>query len=87
MPFLDNIAAQLRPGGLFFMSTPDVGSLAMANAGPGTAGSQFFICQMPQPQLVGQYTLFGNMVSGFDVLTRVEKGDPILDVKITEIKK
>jgi len=66
---------------------PDVGTLAMANAGPGTAGSQFFICQMPQPQLTGAYTIFGNMVSGFDVLTRVEKGDPILDVKITEIKK
>lgn len=66
---------------------PEVGTLAMANAGPNTTGSQFFICHMPQAQLSGRYTIFGRMLSGFDVLTRVEKGDPILDVKITEIKK
>jgi peptidyl-prolyl cis-trans isomerase B (cyclophilin B) len=64
----------------------DVGTLAMANAGPNTTGSQFFICQTPQPQLAGRYNVFGKMISGFDVLTRVEKGDPILDVKITEVK-
>ena len=66
---------------------PDVGTLAMANAGPNTGGSQFFICQMPQPQLAGRYTVFGRMTSGYDVLTRIEKGDPIVDVKISEITK
>ncbi len=66
---------------------PEVGTLAMANAGPNSGGSQFFVCQMPQPQLAGRYTIFGRMTSGFDVLTRIEKGDPILDVKISEIKK
>lgn len=66
---------------------PDVGTLAMANAGPNTGGSQFFVCQMPQPQLAGRYTIFGRMTSGFDVLTRIEKGDPILEIKISEIAK
>ena len=66
---------------------PEVGTLAMANAGPNSGGSQFFVCQMPQPQLAGRYTIFGRMTSGFDVLTRIEKGDPILDVKISEITK
>jgi len=66
---------------------PEVGTMAMANAGPNTGGSQFFVCQMPQPQLAGRYTIFGRMTSGFDVLTRIEKGDPIIDVKINEITK
>jgi len=65
----------------------ETGTLSMANAGPGTAGSQFFICHMPQPHLNGRHTIFGKLVSGFDVLSRIEKGDPILDIKITEVKK
>lgn len=65
----------------------ETGTLSMANAGPNTGGSQFFICHAPQPHLDGRHTIFGKMTSGFDVLTRVEKGDPILDVTITETKK
>jgi peptidyl-prolyl cis-trans isomerase B (cyclophilin B) len=64
----------------------EAGSLAMANAGPNTGGSQFFICHMPQPHLDGRHTIFGKVVSGFDVVTRIERGDPILDLKITEVK-
>ena len=66
--------------------THEAGSLSMANAGPNTAGSQFFICHMPQPHLNGRHTVFGKLVSGFDVLTRLERGDPMLDVKIIEVK-
>jgi peptidyl-prolyl cis-trans isomerase B (cyclophilin B) len=58
----------------------------MANAGPNTAGSQFFICHMPQSHLNGRHTVFGKLVSGFDVLTRLERGDPMLDVKVIEVK-
>ena len=65
----------------------EVGTLSMANAGPNTGGSQFFICHAAQPHLDGRHTIFGKMTSGFDVLTRVEKGDPILDIKIVETKK
>jgi peptidyl-prolyl cis-trans isomerase B (cyclophilin B) len=64
----------------------EAGTLSMANAGPGTGGSQFFICYMPQPHLDGRHTIFGKLVSGFDALTRIERGDPMLDVKITEVK-
>ena len=64
----------------------EAGTLSMANAGPNTAGSQFFICHMPQPHLDGRHTIFGKLISGFDVLTRIERGDPMLDIKITEVK-
>jgi peptidyl-prolyl cis-trans isomerase B (cyclophilin B) len=63
------------------------GTLSMANAGPNTGGSQFFICHVPQSHLDGRHSIFGKMVSGFDVLTRIEKGDPILSIKIIETKK
>ena len=66
--------------------THEAGSVSMANAGPNTAGSQFFICHMPQPHLNGRHTVFGKLVSGFDVLTRLERGDPMLDVKVIEVK-
>lgn len=64
----------------------EAGSLSMANAGSNTAGSQFFICHMPQPHLDGRHTIFGKLISGFDVLTRLERGDPIQELKITEVK-
>ncbi len=64
----------------------EAGTLSMANAGPNTAGSQFFICEMPQPHLDGRHAIFGKLVSGFDVLTRLERGDPILDAKMIEIQ-
>jgi peptidyl-prolyl cis-trans isomerase B (cyclophilin B) len=65
----------------------ELGALAMANSGPNTAGSQFYVCQTPQFQLDGRNAVFGKLISGFDVLTRVETGDPILNVKITEVKE
>ncbi len=64
----------------------EAGSVSMANAGPNTGGSQFFICHMPQTHLDGRHTIFGKLVSGFDVLTRLERGDPIQELKITEVK-
>lgn len=64
----------------------EAGSLAMANAGPNTGGSQFFICHMPQPHLDGRHTIFGKVVTGFDAVTRLERGDPIIDLKIVEVK-
>jgi peptidyl-prolyl cis-trans isomerase B (cyclophilin B) len=76
------IADELAPG-----LKHETGTLSMANAGPGTGGSQFFICHAPQPHLDGRHAIFGKMISGYDVVTRVEKGDPILGIKITEIKK
>jgi cyclophilin family peptidyl-prolyl cis-trans isomerase/protein-disulfide isomerase len=52
------------------------GLLAMANAGPDTNGSQFFITLAPTPNLDGKYTIFGKVVSGMDVVNRLTARDP-----------
>jgi len=62
------------------------GTLSMANAGPNTGGSQFFIVQWPQPHLDGRHTVFGKVSKGLDVVYLVEPHDPIVSVKIIETK-
>ena len=59
------------------------GVAGMALAGPDTGGSQFFITHSPQPHLDGAYTVFGEVVSGRDVVERILPGDRI--VRVTEI--
>ncbi len=52
------------------------GILGMANAGPGSNGSQFFITMAPTPNLDGGYTIFGQVVSGMDVVQQLTPRDP-----------
>ncbi|PID87025.1 MAG: peptidylprolyl isomerase [Chloroflexi bacterium] len=52
------------------------GILAMANAGPDTNGSQFFITFAPQPYLDGGYTIFGELIDGAEVLNAINLRDP-----------
>ncbi|HVP18312.1 MAG TPA: peptidylprolyl isomerase [Spirochaetia bacterium] len=63
------------------------GTLSMANAGPDTNGSQFFITLAPTPNLDGGYNVFGYVVRGIDVANAIQKGDRITSVRILRIGK
>jgi peptidyl-prolyl cis-trans isomerase B (cyclophilin B) len=60
------------------------GALSMANSGPNTNGSQFFITYAPQPHLDRKHTVFGQLVLGTNVLKAIKNGDTILRITIEE---
>ena len=61
-----------------------VGSLSMANAGPNTNGSQFFITHVVTNWLDGKHTVFGKVLSGQDVVNAIHQGDKLNSVTIRE---
>ncbi|MDR2871845.1 MAG: peptidylprolyl isomerase [Xanthomonadaceae bacterium] len=58
------------------------GVLSMANAGPNTNGSQFFVTHVPCPWLDGKHTVFGKVIEGLEVVDSVVQGDKIKSVTI-----
>ncbi len=68
----------------FTKHTHATGALSMANAGPNTNGSQFFITYTPQSHLDNHHSVFGQLTDGMDVLKALKNGDTIIRITIVE---
>jgi peptidyl-prolyl cis-trans isomerase B (cyclophilin B) len=74
--FGDEIVAELKHS--------KSGIFSMANAGPGTNGSQFFVTHVATPHLNGKHTVFGEVTKGQNVVNAIVKGDKILKIEIKD---
>ena len=61
-----------------------LGALSMAHRGPNTGGSQFFIVYEPQAHLNGVHTVFGQVISGMEIIDQVNQGDVMNKVTVIE---
>lgn len=59
------------------------GTVSMAHAGKDTGGSQFFICDSPQPHLDRVHTIFGQVTKGMDIVNSLQQNDAIASIRVT----
>ena len=62
----------------------ETGVISMANAGPNTNGSQFFITHSPQAHLDGMHTVFGKVVEGLEIVNAIQQGDRMVKVLVSD---
>ena len=58
--------------------------ISMANAGPNTNGSQFFITHLPTPHLNGKHTVFGKVIAGEEIVDNIQQGDEIVNISVVD---
>ena len=80
--FLDEFPRDSIGKLLFKLDAPGV--LAMANSGPNTNGSQFFITMSPQNHLNGKHAVFGKVIEGVDIIDEIRQGDKIEKIEIID---